>query len=1247
MAIHPDIRDEAFGFFVEEAPELLQLIETELLNLHQQRSNEQVHNLMRATHTIKGGAANVGLEAIKLLAHQLEDYFRCLYNPEVPIDPTLEQLFLQSYDCLRYPLLEAIAAVDLFDGEAALREAEPVFAQLHERLADYLTDEDHLPTVAEMGIDIAQNIFETDVAQSLARLESLPEDGNLQAGELRAQAEVFEGIAELLNLPGLGEMAKLTLAALDRYGSGHSELFPIALENFRAAYRAVLGGDRQQGGTPSISLRLLAGEGEEAPKPNPSNLEQMAGWFSPGKIEDELEEADSWAEASAGSSVVGVLAGATEAQLDTETDAALEEVFGSPAAIPEPEPDVRRQCCFDDPTPTLIGVEPDPELEGLLASPTLIESEPEPDLEDLFEPPTLMPGEPTSETALWDPMPTLIQGEAELDAQLQHLFDPTPTLIEVKPDPEFEDLFEPPPQIPLDPTPTLIQVEPDGSLEELFSKGSADYSLVPELLEEPLMAPANGQVGAGDLMLSGGTIVPTVDPPPPAGILAAAPGFLLESSPPAPEADATLIEEETVVAVGENPIRSLAAALTTIEQSFDRLPLLAPEQPTSALTAPETPVDKKEVIHPTPLRENNLQVSVRLNLSQLDRISNQLGELAINRNSLSLQNDQLQESLQELRRRFGEFLNIGAQLRTQLNKMLVSPERYVLTRPGVGAALPGRSLRETTTTYPQAFDALELDRYSEIYNLLQDAIEFIQQLDEAVEDVTLFAEQSDRGLEQQRQILTVLRDELMWARMLPLGNVLNRFPRQLKDLSLRYGKTVNLKLVGADVLVDKGVLEKLYDPLLHLVRNAFDHGIEPPQVRQQQGKVADGRIEIRAYHRGSRTVIEIEDDGRGIDLERIRLKAVQTDLLTVEAAKVASSDRLLNLIFEPGFSTAKKVSELSGRGVGLDIVRGQIQSLKGNISVRSQIGVGTVFVLRIPLTLSISKLLLTWTGVSLVALPSDSIEEIVNPHPKDLKHSGEQPFLQWRGQVIPVYSLQNLLPYHCTLPDLTPSLALESVPTPEGWEAPLLVLRQGNQAFALQVERLLTEQELVIKPFSPALPSPGYLYGCTILGDGSPVPVIDGVTLLNQRQGQQKTLPGTSQPPVRRQMSTLPTILIVDDAAAMRQMLTLTLKKAGYQVIQARDGREALEQLHQHPQIQLVICDIEMPVMNGFEFLTHRRQNPTLMQIPIVMLTSRSGEKHRKLALHLGATHYFTKPYIEQQFLSNLKALLEPELVSV
>jgi chemotaxis family two-component system sensor histidine kinase/response regulator PixL len=643
-------------------------------------------------------------------------------------------------------------------------------------------------------------------------------------------------------------------------------------------------------------------------------------------------------------------------------------------------------------------------------------------------------------------------------------------------------------------------------------------------------------------------------------------------------------------------------------------------------------------------------LSVRVDSERLERMNNLVGELAINRNGLSLQHQQLQRSVRELLERFSRVQSMVNHLRELSDKMLISPERY---NPQINIALLNQLTEFVSRT--EEFDSLELDNYSILNSRLQQLIEDMVQVEESVDDVALFAKQSDQTLEQQRQMLTSLRDELMWARMLPLGEVLNRYPRVIRDLSTRYEKSVNLKLNGTNVLVDKAALEKLYDPLMHLLRNAFDHGIESPEVRRQQGKSEVGQIEIRAYHQGSQTIIEVKDDGQGLNIKRIGQQAVDMGLVSPQQLTTLTPNRLFEFLFEPGFSTAEQVSELSGRGVGLDVVRSQMRSLKGTISVHSSPGVGTTFTLRLPLTLTIGKLLVCFVGSTALALPSDSVEEIVIPKGNQVRTTGEQRFLRWRGQIVPTYRLTDLLDYACPLPETCPSQALVSVPSPTDWSLPMLVLRQDQYVLALEIDRLVTEQELVIKPFGSAIAPPSFTYGCTILGDGSLIPVIDGAVLMDQLLGQSsqsisitssnRTLVSMSESRTahtsdKAQTAKAPTVLVVDDAAALRRTLALTLERAGCRVLQARDGREALEQLRQSSAVNLVVCDIEMPNMNGFEFLGQRRQDPQISKVPVVMLTSRSNDKHRWLARHLGANAYFTKPYLEQEFLGAIEQIL-------
>ncbi|MGF1568766.1 MAG: response regulator [Nodosilinea sp.] len=1063
MPTDPNIRDHAYQFFLEEAPELLQTIEAGLLALGQRRDIADIHQMMRAAHSIKGGAASVGLEPIKAIAHRLETLFKALYSEDVILDSALETELLRAYDCLRLPLTEQLAQ-GIFDGDLALALAEPVLQGLETQLAPAIAaTENFIPSSSDLGVDMATAIFEVDVQQGLDHLAQVLEQPAAYevAGELRAQAEIFMGFAELLDLPGFALIAQTTLAALAANPALAVDITRLAVEDFRQGREAFLTQGSTTGGEPSAALQTLTQPGSGPGLANP---------------------------------LVADLAAAVEVTAVAVTDAAED-----PEVLPLLFPDE-----IDEAWPDGFG-------DALLGEAEALE---------------------------W-----LAQTQDAIDAHLDWL-------------PDLEPLAAP-------------------------------------IVTEPVSSPS----------------------PPVAG-----PSL------------ATLFTD--------------LSPATNSQSTGSTLPHTTPISPPPLSPSPSPPFPPSS---PPPLPPG---LTVRVNTQRLAQLDNQLGELTINRNGLALQTSQIRLGLRELISRFEQVRATVEQLRGVSDQILVAPERQ--PPPVLASEMP---LPSALALRPPGFDALEMDTYSTLYTQTQTLLEDMVQLEEAVADITLFNQQSEQLLEQHRKMLSQMQDELMYARRVPLGQVLNRLPRVLRDLSNTYDKPAELTLIGTDLMVDKAVLEKLYDPLLHLLRNGFDHGLEPPEERRQQGKSEVGQITMRAYYRGRQVILEVEDDGRGLDLDRVRQRAIDLGWVSAAEASAMGAEPLSRYIFEPGFSTAEQVSELSGRGVGLDVVREQMRSLKGTLTVQSVAGQGTRFSLALPMTLSIVNLLVCFVGSTPIAFRSDSITEILVPHADQLKEHSAQRWLTWRDRTVPVYRLSDLLTYRCLRPEISLSRVLAAVPSPSDWEAPLLVLAQGEEAFAIQVDRLVTEQESVIKPFGPALSPPPYAYGCTVLGDGSLIPVIDGqafwddllarslaarptatvaeaVSAIADQGRDSVTAPAA---PLHRAT----TILVVDDAITSRRTLALSLERVGYRVLQARDGQEALEQLQQNPAVGLVVCDIEMPNMNGFEFLTQRRQDPALAAIPTLMLTSRSNDKHRWLALQLGATGYFSKPYLEQEFLGAIATHLQ------
>ena len=1133
MAINSDIRDYAYPFFLEEAPELLQTIETGLLKLRQVRDTATVYSIMRSAHSLKGGAASVGLEAIKTIAHRLETIFRGLYSESLILDVELERQLLQAFDCLRLPLVDQFTQGH-FDAEQALATAEPVLSQLEARCHDAIVmTQNFIPSSSELGINMVVSIFEIDVAQGLDRLADVLENPQAceVAGELRAQAEVFAGFAELLNLSGFAKTAQAAIQAIEKHPHRGLEITELALADFRAGRNAVLAGDMTQGGYPSMALLAFA-------ESNPEPVSQPT--------ESESTALDPIALASADRE------GAIEMMTPEEISMLLGQLGG------------------------------DSENANLLAELGLTDQIFE---SQTFEPQTFEP-----------------QLESEFADQIFEAASPQNSL----------DLFLAP-----------ESNSPFGTVESWIEATAASLS---EVIAE-------------------------------------------EATPEVPQAEQLTFQLEDVFGDLE---------LSSSNQSFDRLSVGLSQ---AAQRKADQPSNSSEINIKPKLRELSgdrigrlkaASSTVRVDAERLSRISNLLGELTINRNGLALQNKQMRSVIQGLVSRFERFQSTVEQLRSLSDQMLVAPERRS-TQPN-SPANPKWLERQTTTAIATAlqqtsFDALELDHYTALYGHTQTLLEEMMQLEETIGDISLFNRQSEQQLEQHRKMLSQIQEDLIGTRMLPLNDVFSRFPRILRDLSNTYGKQVHLSFSGSDLLVDKAVLEKLYDPLLHLLRNGFDHGIESPEVRRAQGKPEAGQMAIQAAYKGHQISIEVRDDGQGLDLDRIRQRAVDIGWLTAaEAASVADSE-ICEFIFEPGFSTAQQVSELSGRGMGLDAVRAQLQLLKGAIAIRSTPGQGTTFTLTLPLTLTIVNLLICFVGSTSIALRSSSITEIIIPKPEQISQSGTQRLIHWQDQKIPAYRLSDLLTYSCLVPEMLPNQVAAAVPSPTNWETPMLVFRAAKQTFALQVDRLVTEQDSVIKPFGIAIAPPPYAYGCTVASDGSLIPVIDGITLLEVLISQDKIAPsnpqtatqtatqiatdqefeivpqdgaiGSPQPkPPTIRMTQATTVLIVDDAITSRRMLAISLERVGYRVLQVRDGQEALDQLRQTQSVHLIICDVEMPNMNGFEFLTQRRHDPALARIPTVMLTSRSNEKHRRLAMQLGAIDYFTKPYLEQNFLGAIASYI-------
>jgi chemotaxis family two-component system sensor histidine kinase/response regulator PixL len=655
-----------------------------------------------------------------------------------------------------------------------------------------------------------------------------------------------------------------------------------------------------------------------------------------------------------------------------------------------------------------------------------------------------------------------------------------------------------------------------------------------------------------------------------------------------------------------------------------------------------------------PLTEETQENTVRVPIRYLNQLNDLMGELTIERNRLDLHLKRMRSLVRTLSLRVQILEQSNAQLRTAYDRVSTQvPDSSLPLLPSVPDRKSSLEHYSNLQEMNDRFDVLEMDRYNELHLLSQEMMETIVQIQEVNSDIELGLDDTEQINRDLHKTSKQLQMSLSHVRMRPLSDITDRFPKALRELSLQHDKPVQLKIHGGQTLVDRNILETLNEPLLHLIRNAFDHGIEDPATRQLHQKPEQGLIEIRAFHHHNRTVITISDDGGGIPLEKVRRRARQMGLdETLLAA--ASDEELLSLIFEPGFSTTDQVTDLSGRGIGMDVVRSNLKQVRGDIKVNTQLGLGTTFTLSVPFTLSVARVLLAESGGMLLAFPTDVIQEVIVLQPDQTSIMAGNEVMRWQETIVQIVRLSQWLKFNCPR-------QMEGLETPPTINNPaVLILNQGSQKVGLQIDRCWGEQEVALRRVEGNLPLPTGFNSCTILGDGRVVPLVNTSELLhwiascdpsefdlsNTLQASHALIGKPTPPTPVLSAARKPTVLVVDDSINVRRLLALTLEKAGYQVAQAKDGQDAIDKLHAGLQVQAVICDIEMPRLDGYGFLARVKSIPDLEQLPIAMLTSRSGDKHRKLAMNLGATAYFSKPYNEQVLLQTIGKLIDLAPVS-
>ncbi len=640
--------------------------------------------------------------------------------------------------------------------------------------------------------------------------------------------------------------------------------------------------------------------------------------------------------------------------------------------------------------------------------------------------------------------------------------------------------------------------------------------------------------------------------------------------------------------------------------------------------------------------------SVRISLERLDRMMNAVGELVINRTRMLGRLSELSKLVEVLSFSKGRLSSKVSEFQEKHEFSRIQPALMPGSQP------PQRdTFRGMLTGMPVIgsgdlleFSELEMDRYDDFNILSRSLTEISADVTEILTQLENFMGRVDADIDEFSKLAHHLQDEITAARMVPIGQLYTRLSRTVRDAAKAADKPVELLLEGAETELDNNIIQFISDPLIHLVRNAVAHGIEDAHARRRAEKPPKGRVTVRAYHRGNHIFIEVEDDGRGIDFERVRQRVVDSGAMSPVAAAELTERELREFIFRPGFSTASSTSELAGRGVGLDVVRANVHALNGEIDVRSEPGRGACFTVKVPLTLIISQALFVRCGASVFALPLTFVEEIRRLRPEEIEDVGGKLLTRVRDVVTDVARLDV-------------QLALSPLEPVNGYFHMVIVKVAGKQV-GVVVEEVLGKDEIVIKNLGHYLRRVKLFPGTTIASDGSLILLIDLNRLVSgdaaERHasqvssaaarvfapGAEAVAAGSIPSEAVDAVDNDRVVVVVDDSISIRKFVGRMLEKAGYRVKLASDGLEASEVIAQ-VGCHLVITDLEMPRMNGYELMAHLRQDPATRQIPVLVVTSRAGAKHRDRALKEGAAGFLTKPVQEDQLISNVERLIGAE----
>jgi two-component system, chemotaxis family, sensor histidine kinase and response regulator PixL len=1144
--------------FLEEAQDYVDQIETGLLGIGSgEVKGKQLDAVMRAAHSIKGGAAMMGFMQLSAIGHRLEDSLKVLRYGQKgdQVDARLEKDLLTVVDRVRtvidYNRQGAEIPADWF-----AHDVEPLLTKLYDRLGEPQASDDGFFGDDEEEDDIVVYLFETEVDAALQHLEDLlaAADHSTLHSELEITVETLNGLAEMIELPAMASLCQDIGQKLVSAPAQFLLIAQLAVAAWRRSQSLVQIDQRDNLPTsiaaiPGLVVADLVAEPELTPNQELALIDTLVPVASADElelislnfvVEQEFAGYEESGELDFFSALVGE--NVTEDQSDNLvsdgffSDNLIAGAFGTTGAIEELF-SIEELSNLSEALPTPVA--------GLAASGSL-PADAAPEMADLLE--TIAEDsyavpEPATEVAIdWLTMQTDVDAKDFLAASADfETGEVTEALI------DWSSL--------------------NGNLSSLLASLDIDALDIGE--SNNVGAEKAGIEDSGIAAMDWAAMHNDVDADDFFGALAAA---------------------EINIASIPDPADNYAEPeyhLRPEPENFDNTPIL-PEQ------------------------------TIRVGVERLAEIGDLFGELNISRSGLNLQVSSIRTLLAALLEKVGGLESASIQLRNAYDRISVQVAEKAVEDDDIAD-----------------FDRLEMDRYGDFHLLSQSVIESVVQIQEKVSDIEIQLNDTETVTRDINRTAKQMQTRFTTVRMLPLSEIIGRYPRALREMAIEHGKEVELKMKGGNLLIERHTIEVLKDPLMHLFRNCFDHGIETATERVAAGKPPVGLIEINAFYRGNQIVIIVKDDGKGIDVEKIRAKALKMGI-DEETLAAGGRQELLELIFEPGFSTAAKVTDLSGRGVGMDVVRTNLREAKGTIHIDTVAGQGSTFTITVPFTMSMMKVMIAEANKMFFAFPVNGVEEMLLPDPEKISERDGQRYLQWHDAQVKLIPTQDCFQATSNLRPLT-------MPgNPKIDQPAILVVADGAQLFGLEIDRFWQEQEVTVRQPQGVLQMPAGISGCGVLGDGRVVPLVDPLALVRWRENAGSDVNLALAPPLELPVAQddQDLILVVDDSINVRRFVAMTLERNGYRVEEAKDGLDALEKIQAGLVPQAIICDLEMPRMDGYGFLANVKSIDYAQHVPVLMLTSRSSQKHRKIAMNLGASAYFGKPFSETEILATLKKLI-------